>query len=123
MGSVNLRTSRASKGFMALSTWTGSGSIYSLAINLGNNSMTRIEIVSLLNCLNLGRDIFHYNFYNCLQKYNPKVYFGAIQTVTDDWNYDKQDPAKVDQKWVTDGQEKSGSLYLVFIYNIIFIFF
>ncbi len=110
MGQVTTRTSENTKGCMGISPWNGNSNPYTfLAINLGNNFISSLEIVSSLNCFNLANRLYHFNYINCIEKYNPKVYIGAVQTAASIWNYDSQDPTKVDPKWVSNGTEKSGS--------------
>jgi len=74
-------------------------------INLGNNPISSLEVVSALNSLNIGRTLLHFNAKECNEKYNPKVYLGAVQSASINWNYDLQTTGK----WVSNGVEKSGS--------------
>ncbi len=91
MGTVTTRNRLTSRGFCALSPWNGSGYEYSvLQIKLGSNPLSKIEIVSLLNLSNNGFQMYHYNYVNCTKKYNPKVYLGAVQSVTTAWQVDLQ---------------------------------
>ncbi len=114
MLSSQVRSSQTSQGLFALSPWYGDGDshIFS-ALNLGNNFISSLEIVSALNTLNLGRDNYNYNFNTCLQKYNPKVYFGAFHTVPKDWNYDKQTGQTNGLQNLVPDAEKSGSWPLI----------
>jgi len=102
MGSVTTRINLISRGANILSPWNEAGYEYSvLQLNLGNNPNSLLEIVSLINVPNLGRAILYYNYTNCLEKYNPKVYLGAVQSVAYRWNSDRPNG----QNW----GEKSGS--------------
>ncbi len=63
MGKVTNRTSQTSQGFLAISPWDGNKNSYAYsAINLGSNFISKLEIVSSLNCLNIGRDNYHYKY-------------------------------------------------------------
>ena len=59
-------------------------------LNTGTNPLSRIEVVSLLNILKIGKEMLHYNYQNCPTKYAPKVYLGTIQNITYNWLYDSQ---------------------------------
>ncbi len=78
-------------------------------INLGNNSNSRLEVVSLLNTFNLATDSFFYNIDNCLDKYNPKIYLGTIQTEAINWNHDNNLGLKNSLGNLPLEAEKSGS--------------
>ncbi len=94
---------------MALSSWNDKNYTYTIcAINLGSNPIGSLEIVSSLNSFNLARYQYHFNYPYCTQKYNPKVYFGTIQTTSTEWLYDN-DPAR---KNLAQGSEKSGSWHI-----------
>ncbi len=106
MGIVTKRTTHTARGFIGLSPWDGDKNPYGVsAINLGNNSISRIEIVSSLNSLNIAYHLYQYNAQNCPAKYNPKVHLGTIQSVSQIWQSDSSAHA---QK-LADGYEKSGS--------------
>ncbi len=110
MGQVTNRTGLTSHGFVGLSPWSDSKYTYSvLQINLGSNFIAKLEIVSALNSFNLALQMYHFNYVNCTSKYNPKLYLGAFQTTSENWDLDYQDPTKVDQKWAGSGNQKSGS--------------
>jgi len=99
MGGASVRTGSTTKGILALSPWSYRDCAYALAqINLGNNSISKLEIVSSLNSFNLTRLMYHFNYENCAKKYNPKVYFGTIQTASKNWNNDNNSGLKSEQK-------------------------
>ncbi len=107
MGSVNIRTSQTSRGIHAQSPIDGAVNIYTLTtINLGNNPLSKLEIVSSLNSFNLASAMYYYSSNGYPQKYNPKLYLSAFQTVSPEWNSD-YDTAR---KNLAQGVEKSGSL-------------
>jgi len=122
MGKVTIRTGLTSQGFIALSPWKGDNSIYEYsAINLGNNPNSLIEIVSALNSFNLTWDQYHFNAYNCLSKYNPKVYIGAVQSVAFEWNFDNNSGLLNLPNLPLGDPQKSGSwpqIKVIFISNI-----
>ncbi len=74
-------------------------------INLGNNSNSKLEIVSSLNSFNLAYYQYHFNDGNCVKKYNLKIYFGTIQSVAHQWNFDTDSS----RQNLLGGVEKSGS--------------
>ena len=63
-------------------------------LNTGTNPLSRIEVVSLLNILKIGKEMLHYNSYNCPERYYPKVYIGTSQTIATGWNRDSQNTSK-----------------------------
>lgn len=114
MGKVTGRTSQTSRGFVALAPWNQLNYEYTISqINLGNNSISRLEIVSSLNSFNLARYYYYFNSGSCPSHYNPKVYLSTVQSVAFEWNQDFES----DQKYKpgnADGSshEKSGSCFL-----------
>ncbi len=110
MGKVTIRNGLTSRGISALSPWNESTKTYSvLMINLGNNPISSLEIVSAINSFNLTYGTYYYYYRNRPEKYNPKVYLSAIQSVAYQWDYDEQNPEKTDPKWAAAGLQKSGS--------------
>ncbi len=55
---------------------------------MGSNSLSKLEVVSSLNCLNIGYYMYHYNTINCTEKYAPKIYINASITVAEGWTWD-----------------------------------
>ncbi len=107
MESEEVRRSFTSRGFCTFSPWNEVVDLYTIGqINLGNNFNSSLEIVSSLNLFNLGINQYVFSFNNCIEKYNPKVYIGAVQNVAIQWDLDSQDPEKVDPEWVTAGAKK-----------------
>jgi len=110
MLSVQARTSHTSQGFLAISPWNDPRGPYTVGmVNLGNNPISLLVIVSSLNSFNIARAMYGYNYPTYTSKYNPKVYLSAVQGVATDWDKDSQDPTKVDEKWASNGVQKSGS--------------
>ncbi len=106
MGSVTIRNSLTSRGIQGMSPWNVSAESYTIGqIILGNNFIAKIEIASCLNCFNYGTYSWWYDSPYATQKYNPKVYMGAIQSVSQGWNYDRD----YSRKNLPVGPEKSGS--------------
>ncbi len=99
----NRFTAKAKAGF---GPWIATEYKYAIGqINLGNNSNSRLEVVSLLNIPNLAVDSFFYNYVNCPLKYNPKVYLSTLQSVSCNWIIDVQTA----QNYPAEKYEKSGS--------------
>jgi len=110
MLSVEARTSLTSRGFCGISPWNYSSGTYSVAmINIGNNFISSLEIVSALNSFNLGRSQYHFNYNECIKKYSPKVYLGTIQTASTNWLYDVQKDQTNELGRIPNGVQKSGS--------------
>ncbi len=110
MGTVTGRTSQTSRGWLTISPWIENNFTYTISqLDLGNNSISKLEVVSALNSFNLGYDQYHFNYSTCTKKYNPKVYLSAVQSVAYAWNYDQQNT----EKWASNGHEKSGSWPLI----------
>ena len=94
-GGAPIRYEFTSRGWVALSPWNSSTYTYSiLQIGLGSNPISKLEVVSGLNAINLGTNTYHYNSNNCTTKYNPKIYLGTSQTIAAGWNYDSQNTSK-----------------------------
>ncbi len=107
MASVTIRRKYTSRGSFILSPYLKStDSKGTLSILLRNNLISKLEIVSMLNLSNQAHLMYHLNYENCLDKYNPKVYLGTIQEIAFEWNYDGQNPTKVDSKWAAGTYQK-----------------
>ncbi len=112
MESDEVRRGYAARGILGQSPWViGDYKHSAVQINLGNNFISLLEIVSSLNLFNLARYYYLFNYETCALKYNPKVYLGTIQTSSKEWNYDRDYSRK---NLGPDGQ-KSGSCN--YIYN------
>ncbi len=84
---------------MALSPWNDSKYTYAVGmVNLGNNFIDKLEIVSALNSFNISAQMIYYDSRNRTGKYYPKIYFGAFQTASRDWNFDYSPGLKSEQK-------------------------
>jgi len=87
---------------MAVSPWNESRYTYAVGqLLIGNNPISKIEVVSALNSFNLARYMYEYHAPTRTEKYNPKVYLGAVQGVAGYWISDEN-------SGLTSGQ-KSGS--------------
>ncbi len=110
MLSSKVRTSCTTQGGIALSAWTGNNTITDyLALNLGSNPNSKLEVVSLLNLLNSGHWQHHYNYENCPTRYYPKLYLGTFQSVALFWLYDIQYGQKNGLPNLVPETQKSGS--------------
>ena len=70
----------------ALSSWNISDSRYTLQqMNLGYNPLSKIEVVSHINILSIGSQMYYYNTSTFTAKYAPKVYFGVHQNISNGW--------------------------------------
>lgn len=102
MESEEVRRGYTGRAFCAFSPWIEASKTYSiLQLYLGNNPLSKLEVVSSLNSFNIADAMYHYNSYDRPLKYNPKVFFGTIQTVSIQW---KDDLGTGSEKY-----EKSGS--------------
>ncbi len=103
MGGANVRTSCTGRGTHFFCPWTNVKHIYSAGqINIGNNSISRLEVVSALNVFNLATYNYHYNQSACTEKFNLKAYLSAIQTIANGWDFDIQNTGK----WAQTGPKK-----------------
>ncbi len=99
MGSVDGRNNISSKGIYALASFYGYHNQNSIhTINLGSNPVSLLEVVSSLNSFNLGHFHFHHYIRISPEKFNLKVYLGAVYSVSHQWNYDDNSGLKSDQK-------------------------
>ncbi len=99
MQSDEVRRGYAARGILGQSPWTIGDFKYSaVQINLGNNFISSLEIVSSLNLFNLARYYYLFNYQTCASKYNPKIYLGTLQTTSKEWNYDNNSGLKSEQK-------------------------
>ncbi len=103
MQSVTIRKGQTSSGIMAFSPFVHEEYSY-VEIKFGSNPISKLEIVSALNSFNISILMYEYYYGNRTQKYNPKIYLSAVQSVSKGWNGDAQSG----QNW----NEKSGSLIL-----------
>ncbi|HBD06464.1 MAG TPA: hypothetical protein DCY93_03535, partial [Firmicutes bacterium] len=97
-----------SRGLRGLSPWADPrySDIELILLIKGNNPLSKIEIVSALNSFNITYQLYIFDcYYTIINKYNPKVYLGAVQSVANTWNFDRQNV----EKWTHGGLEKSGS--------------
>ncbi len=118
MGQVTTRTRLTSRGRFAISPWgIAYDSYWYDQINKGNNSISRLEVVSALNSFNLAMYQYHYNQADCPSKYNPKIYLSAFQTASTNWF--------LEQNTGCEKYEKSGSWPINHNVNltILYIFF
>ncbi len=61
-----------------------------LQINMGSNFIGNLEVVSQLNLFNQARNMYAYNYQNSTSRYYPKVYLSTLQTLSNNWLYDRQ---------------------------------
>ncbi len=114
MGTVTNRTGQTSRGDLGLSVWNDSRFTYSITQLLtGTNPNSKLEIVSGLNFSNYGVQSFYFNYHYSHSRFYPKLYLGTLQSVSESWTSDVQDPKKVDSKWAEAGNQKSGSLLII----------
>ncbi len=107
MLSSQARSSLTSQGYLAISPWNDSNCTYVTSqLNLGNNPISKLEVVSALNSFNLACWQYHFNMSCCYQKYNPMVYLSTIQTTAIGYLFDNNSGLK----WGGGNEQKSGSL-------------
>ena len=94
-GGAPIRYEFTGRGRNTISPWNDANYTYSIfQLQIGSNPISKLEVASALNTLNLSRGILHYNYQNCTSNYYPKVYIGTTQTVSDKWIYDNQNTSK-----------------------------
>jgi len=95
MREVKVRSDFTSRGYIGFGSWNHDTYTYSLAqIYLGNNPLSKIEVVSGLNFSNYAVQSWFYSDAYSYSKYNPKLYLGTIQTVASSWLQDDQNDRK-----------------------------
>ena len=99
-GGAPLRYEYTAGGFSSFQPWNETSCAYSiLQLYKGYNPLSKLEVVSTLNTLNLGRAMYYYGYDINTKKYNPKVYLGTTQTIAYVWNFDRQIYAGSDIKY------------------------
>ena len=99
-GGEPLRYGFTGRGRNTISPWNDATYTYSiLQIGLGSNPISKLEVASALNTVNIGTYTYHYNSNNCTTKYNPKIYLGTSQTIALGWIYDLQNIEKYPETW------------------------
>ena len=67
-------------------TWTATGSEYTLLqLYLGSNPNSKLEVVSMLNIPSQAYNMYYHNLGDRIDKLNPKIYMGTLQTVARGW--------------------------------------
>ena len=117
-GGEPLRYVHTAQAFCTISPWNDNESIYGIGqINLGNNFISNLEVVSALNTLNLSTNSLHYNHANCTSRFYPKVYLSTLQSVALQWNYDSQKyankPIQKPSTWPEKGPQKGEELRII----------
>ena len=111
-GGAPVRYEFTAASFTTISPYIETGYNYGMAqLNLGSNFISKLEVVSGLNAINLGTYTYHYNSNNCTTKYNPKIYLGTFQTIAAGWNYDTQKGINYPSIWPQNSSQK-GEDYL-----------
>ncbi len=110
MGQVTNRNNLTSRGTIPLGAWINPNSTYMLLqLILGSNPSSKLEVVSALNSFNISDRMLQYYHASFYEKYNPKIYLGAVQSVAEKWNQDLQTGQTNGLPNLDPGQEKSGS--------------
>ena len=90
-GGAPARYAFTARGRNTISPWNETSCAYSiLQIGLGYNPISKLEVASALNTVNIGIYMYHYHTINSTEKYAPKVYLGTTQTIATGWNMDIQ---------------------------------
>ena len=114
-GGAPLRYDYTAPGYCALSSWNDATYTYSiLQLNLGSNPISKIEVVSTLNTLNLGRAMYYFYYKYRLPKYNIKVYIGTSQTIAIQWNFDLQNIENYPSIWPEVKPQKGEANIMIF---------
>ncbi len=81
---------------MIFSPWDEDSFIYSLnMIYRGNNPLSKLEVVSLININNQAASMYEFYYANRLGKINLKLYLGTISTFAYRWIFDNFGPENV----------------------------
>lgn len=90
-GNNNIKDKHTGAAIMGLAPWNIDTSKYSISqINLGNNFISYLEVVSLLNVFNIAHYFLHYYYKNCTNKYNIKIFIGSLNCLSYEWQVDGQ---------------------------------
>ena len=118
-GGEPLRYGFTSRGFAFLQSWNDASYTYSiLQLNLGSNPISKLEVASALNTLNLGRAMFYYGYDINTKKYNPRVYLGTPTTSAYSWNFDQQTGINHPSIWPEVKPQKGEANIFVYLYLI-----
>ena len=102
------------RGRNTISPWTNGTYTYSiLQLNLGSNPISKLEVASALNTVNIGIYMFGYDTSTYTRKFNLKVYIGTPQTLGRGWNIDTQSGIKFPSIWPEKGTQKGCHNYKV----------
>ena len=86
-------------GWDSFSAWNDPAYAYSLGqINLGNNPLSLLQVVSLLNLNNQAYEMYAHSPINRPSRYYPKVYIGTTKTISTSWLYNDENGWKNTQK-------------------------
>ena len=106
-GGEPLRYEFTSQSRFGLSPWCDDYYTYALSqLNLGNNPLSKVEVVSTLNTFNIGPDMYHVNPPYTSENYAPKVYLGTIQMTANKWNFDHQKGINYPSTWPQNSPQK-----------------
>ncbi len=110
-GAVPTRYQVTARSKLSFSPWFESPYSYSiLQLQIGDNPLSNLQVVSSLNTLSEASLRYHYNYQNCPSNYYPKLYLGTIQTISDRWLYDRQTYAgsdiKIPENWPLNNMQK-----------------
>ncbi len=81
-------------------------------LNLGSNPISKLEVASALNTVNIGIYMFGYDTSTYPRKFNLKVYIGTPQTLGRGWNIDTQSGIKFPSTWPENSPQKGEANYL-----------
>ncbi len=93
---VPVRYDYTGRARCTISPWNDATFAYSLLqLNLGYNPMSKLEVVSALNTVNISTQMYAYSPTNRTERYYPKVYIGTPVTTAKRWNYDDSISPKI----------------------------
>ncbi len=105
-GGAPIRYEFTGRGRNTISPWNDATYTYSiLQLNLGSNPISKLEVASALNTVNIGIYMYAYDYTNCTAKYAPKVYIGTPQTLGRGWNFDAQNIENYPSIWPQSYQQ------------------
>lgn len=78
-------TARAGNSF---SPWNDTSTTYTLGqVLISYNSLSNLQVASMLNVFDQATYNWHYNKDNCINRFYPKLYLGPQITYSQGWNY------------------------------------
>lgn len=80
---------------------------------LSYNSISKLEVVSILTLNNIGMFFFHIDERNCVKKYNPIINLAINHSVAQWWNYNHDNGSETNLTHWPESSSSSSSSFLL----------